>query len=158
MADLVGGGLHGGATSATLPVNSSRPLPPRAMATWMRKSVTRAALAATSAAASTLAPLKVSITPRAPASSAFSTTDCPRAGKTDSWHVGHRQLVDHRPAADPHPGLHGRLDVADRSAQHDQVLARADRAGDEQLDGGRLEHLVFGQVAQADAGEFHGAD
>ena len=65
--------------------SSSRPLPPRAMATWMRKSVTRAALAARSAAASTLTPLNVSTTPKASASSGFKTTDCPKAGKTASW-------------------------------------------------------------------------
>ena len=59
-----------------------------AMATCSRKIVTRADLAAASAAAKTLDPLKVSTIPSAPGSSLSSTTDCPNAGKTDSWTLG----------------------------------------------------------------------
>jgi len=79
-------------TSATVPVIMQRPLSPKAMATWMRKIVTQAALAASSSAASTLVPLKVSSTPIAPVCVACSATDWPNAGKTDSWTLGITRL------------------------------------------------------------------
>ncbi len=56
------------------------------------------------------------------------------------------------------PGLDRGLDVAHRAADDDQVLAGADRARDQQLDRGGLEHLVLDQVADADARKFNRAD
>lgn len=72
--------------------------------------------------------------------------------------VRDHQLVDHRAGADFHARRDRCLDVADRAADHDEVLARTDRAGDDLIDLARLEHFVLGHVAEAHAGELDCTD
>src|SRR6202142_2426734 len=70
-------------TLATSPVMTTKPLPPRAIARWMRRRVTLAVLTAVSATSMMLAAEKVSMMPRARISDGAISTALAMAGKTD---------------------------------------------------------------------------